>query len=235
MIARCLIVFAVLFFGIGDWFSGDDGADAGRRGNALFQQEQYAPAATAYRSGLRALSDSSGLFVALQTNLGAALHQQKKFSDARTAFDTAHRTASTTEERVRALYNAGNAAAGMGDLEPALRYYRQALLLDPTYEPARHNFEVLKRELQKRQEQKRGGSPPDVEPSAYAQQLKQRAEALVARKRYADALSLMRDGLAEDSTVRAYNRFITRLQDVTGILSSPSPSSAPGATPLQSQ
>lgn len=243
MTLRLLAVGSVLLLGLGDlpsltrWVGGaGDATDAGRRGNALFDQEQYGAAVEAYRSGLQrhqaAAADSGAVYTALQNNLGAALHQQEKFSAARTAFDAARRAARTPEARVRALHNAGNAAAGMGDLTAALRYFRNALLIDPAFQPARHNFEVLKRQLQRRQEQTRGGSPPDVEPSAYAKELKRRADALVARTRYEDALTLLRNGQAQDSTVRAYRRFMNRLQDVTGILDG-TPPGGPGSTPVR--
>jgi len=246
MSLRLLAASAVLLLGLGDlsqiarWAGFDDDAvDAGRRGNALYDQENYGAAADAYRTGLQrhrdAETDSGAVYAALQNNLGAALHRQDKFSAARSAFDAAHRVAASPDDRVRALYNAGNAAAGMGDLEASLRYFREALLLDPDFQPARHNFEILKRQMQKRQQQRGGGSPPDVEPSPYARELKRRADALVARKQYGDALALMNEGLAQDSTVRAFQPFIGRLEDVDGILQQGTPRSAPGASPIQSQ
>jgi tetratricopeptide (TPR) repeat protein len=230
MASRLVLALSVVLIGIGDvpvleewsgWLFGRDASEAGRRGNTFFQQQNYDSAVDAYRRGLQdlgAASDSGAVFAALQNNLGAALHRQKSFAEARAAFDAAHRAAESPREQVRALYNAGNAAAGMGELEAALHYYRRVLLQTPTHAPARFNYEFLKRQMQKRQEQTGGGSPPDVEPSAYARQLKQRADALVSRQQYEDALALMNDGLAQDSTVRAYQRFIRRLEDVTTIL-----------------
>ena len=209
---------------LGLWSGGlfpDDSKDEGRRGNRLYQQEQWSAAEQAYRTALGSIRDSSGtVYAALQHNLGAALYQQDEFRDAQTAFTRAYEAASTDAERTRALYNAGNAALGAGSPELAMDFYRRTLLIDPTFEAARHNYEVLHRQLQRQQPQ--GGSPPpDIEPSAFAQRLKRQAEALVSEQQYGRAVSLMDGGLERDSTVRAYRDFIQRLRDVSTINNTP--------------
>ena len=120
MLARLSLV--LLLFGL----FGDDGAERGRAGNALYEQGQYAAAETEYRDGLAVHEDTTdAVYAALQNNLGATLHRQQRFSEARSAFQRAVRTAPTEEDRVRALFNAGTAAAGMGKLETALAEYRR--------------------------------------------------------------------------------------------------------------
>lgn len=213
MSARLALV--LLLFGL----LGDTGAEHGRSGNALYEQGQYAAAERAYRDGLAALDDTTGaVYAALQNNLGAALHRQKQFSSARSAFERAARAAPALEARVRARFNAATAAAGLGTLEAALRDYRQVLLMDPTHAPARYNYEFLKRKVTSGQ---RSQPPPDVEPSPYARRLKNKAEALVARRQYGAAVDSMQQGLRRDSTVAAYRDFITRLTDVAEITRTP--------------
>jgi tetratricopeptide (TPR) repeat protein len=213
MPARFALVF--LLFGL----FGDTAADHGRTGNGLYEQGQYAAAATAYRDGLALIDDTTGaVYAALQNNLGAALHRQEQFGEARTAFRRAARAAPTLDERVRARFNAATAAAGMGNLTTALRDYREVLLMDPTHSPARYNYEYLKRKLSSRRPSK---PPPDVEPSSYARRLKQKAEALVAREQYSVALDSMQEGLQRDSTVAAYRDFIGRLSDIKQIAQTP--------------
>jgi tetratricopeptide (TPR) repeat protein len=213
MIAR--LALFLLFLGL----FGDTGAEQGRSGNALYQQGQYAAAATAYRDGLAALDDTTGaVYAALQNNLGAALHRQKQFAAARTAFSRAARAAPNLDERARARFNAATAAAGLGNLEAALRDYRQVLLMDPTHTPARYNYEFLKRKMASG---RRSAPPPDVEPSPYARRLKKKAEALVARRAYGAAADSMQRGLRRDSTVAAYRDFIARLTDVAEITRTP--------------
>jgi len=214
MLGRVALVFLLL------GLFGDGSATEGRRGNALFEQEKYAEAERAYRAGLAAHDDTTGsVYVGLQNNLGAALHRQKRYAEARSAFTRAARATETADARARALFNAGTAAAGLGNLAMALQDYREVLLLKPSHHRARYNYEYLKRQLSKRQPRPRPAN--DVEPSAYARRLKRKAETLVARKQYAAARDSMTAGLRADSTVRAYRGFIQRLETVAEIESTP--------------
>ena len=208
MTARAVLI--LFLFGL----FGDTGPEKGREGNALFEQEKYAAAATAYRAGLNALADTTGaVYGGLQNNLGLALHQQDRLDAARTAFNRARRAASTDDERVRALFNAAATAAELGDRAAALQLYKQVLLLDPSNEAARFNYEYLKR----RQESQATGEPPNIEPSPFAQRLKKRAETLVARTQYTTAAALLKDGLRRDSTVQAYRDFMRRIEEIAQI------------------
>ncbi len=197
--------------------SGADGADEGRRGNQLYEAGNYAAAAEAYRAGIDQHETGEGaLYANLWNNLGAALHRDESYADAGQAFRTAADVAATSHQRARALYNAGNNAVAQDQLEAALNLYRRALLADADYDDARFNYEYLKRELARRQEQR--PEPTDrPEPSAFARRLKQRADSLVTNRRYEDAYRLMQDGLQQDSTVAAFQSFITRLGEVTQI------------------
>lgn len=194
-----------------------DGADEGRRGNQLYEGGNYAAAAEAYRTGINRHETGEGaLYADLWNNLGAALHRDASYADAAQAFRTAADVAATSRQRARALYNAGNNAVAQDQLEAALDFYRRALLADAGYEDARFNYEYLKREMTRRQEQR--PEPADrPEPSPFAQRLKQQADSLVTNRRYGDAYRIMQDGLQRDSTVAAFQSFITRLGEVTQI------------------
>ncbi|MFB6272260.1 MAG: tetratricopeptide repeat protein [Salinibacter sp.] len=208
MIVRTVCI--LLLFGL----LGDTGPEKGREGNALFEKERYAAAAAAYREGIDALADTTGaVYVGLQNNLGLARHRQGRLDAARTAFGRARRAAATKAGRIRVLFNAAAVAAEMGDRKVALRNYRQVLLLDPTHEAARFNYEYLKRQQQSRA----SGSSPNIEPSPFAKRLKKRAETLVARTQYATAAALMKNGLRKDSTVRAYRDFTRRIEEIAKI------------------
>lgn len=213
MMARFALV--LLLFGL----FGDTGREHGRTGNGLYNQGQYAEAERAYREGLQVHQDTTGrVYASLQNNLGSALHRQERFADARVAFRRAARAAPTTEEQVRALYNAATAAAAMGNVTAALTDYEQVLRLDPSHDPARYNYEYLKRN---RAEQVAGRQPDDVEPSPYARRVKKKADRLVENRNYAAALEVMNEGLQNDSTVRAYRDFMGRLEEIAHIAETP--------------
>jgi tetratricopeptide (TPR) repeat protein len=136
-----------------------DGAEEGRSGNELFRQGKYAEAVTAYRQGLaRMTAEPSPIRAALYNNLGAAQYQLEKFGEARQAFDDGIAVSTTTDDKSRLAYNAGNGSFREENLEDALAYYREALLADPDNASAKFNYEFVKRRLD---EQGSGEQPSD--------------------------------------------------------------------------
>lgn len=211
MTTRLLILLLALLLGA------DDGTDEGRRGNALYEAGDYEAAASAYRAGLDRHDGSEGaVYTALWNNLGLALHRQEKYEEAASAFQRAVETAATPGRQARALYNAGNNAVAQDQLESALALYRQALTTDESHADARFNYEYLKRQMAQRQQQSSSASAP-IEPSAFARQLKRRADEMATNRQYEDAYRLMQNVLQQDSTVAAFQSFITRLSDVAQI------------------
>lgn len=195
------------------WTSG--GASDGRRGNTLYERGAFAKAEAAFQAGIAQTDPrDSTRYAALHHNWAAALYQQEAYTQADSIFAVAQEYARSTAERVRIRYNRGTNAARTGDTEAALAHYRATLLLDPTHDDARHNYEVLARKQPAPLQQ---AAPPDVNPSDYAQRLKRRAEALAAQRDYAGAFDLMQNGLAEDSTVAAYQDFMGRLGAIVAI------------------
>jgi len=143
------ILFATLLFGPGD------GKKKGRKGNALYAQEQYAEAADEFRLGVSALTDAAPgeVHSRLLNNLGAALYRSGDLEQAGMAFNSAAQMALSPDDLVRASYNAGNAAANNKELEQALVQYRRALLTDPANADAKFNYEFVKRQLEEQEQQ----------------------------------------------------------------------------------
>jgi len=99
----------------------------------------------------------------------------------------------------------------------SLRHLKNALKADPENADARYNYELLKKMMRKdpgMQDQKKDD---ELKPSEYAKKLKEQADLLVRNNRFADAYSLMMDGLQVDKTVGAYNEFIGKLKDVVEV------------------
>ena len=143
------LVMAALLFGPGD------GKKNGRKGNALYGQEQYAEAAAAYQEGIRSVQEGGpgAVHSGLLNNLGAALFRSGDAEQAGIAFTSAATMAQAPEDLARASYNAGNAAFETQQLEQSLEHYRRALLTDPSNQDAKFNYEFVKRRLQEQQQQ----------------------------------------------------------------------------------
>ena len=222
---RLLLVFAVGFAalrpGVGD----------GRAGNMHLDAGDAPAAATAYRAGVARAGVSNDTAARLWHNLGIALARDSAQAapgapagvppdssavTADSAFAQALRLAADPADRARYAYDAGTAALLAGRFEPAVALLRRSLVLDPARADARRNYEIARRRLAAQQT-----PPTPPEPSAFARAVKARADALVADRRYRDALGVMTDGLARDSTVAAYAEFTGRLGGVVEIEETP--------------
>jgi len=192
------------------------GALEGQRANDLFAEEQIEEAILTYREGLlRSEGETGAVRAGLFNNLGVALYEQEDFAAAQTSFEQSLGVALAPENRARAAFNAGNAAAQQQNFEAALGFYRQALLARPDFPEAAFNYEYLKRQQQ--QDQPQESASENIQPSPFAEQLKAQADSLVAAEQYRDALGVMQQGLLADSTVQAYSDFVGRLGAVVEI------------------
>ena len=195
------------------------GAAEGRRGNAHLAAGELEEAVAQYRAGLTATEETTGpIRTALWNNLGLALYQQEQFTEAAEAFQEAMRTAPASDDRARFAYNAGTALARAEQFDEALGLLRRALVARPDFPEARHNHEWVHRHLTEQQPPS-DNTPP--EPSAFARQLKARADSLIALHQYTGALDLMAEGYQQDSTVAAFSDFVQRLSEVVEIDTTP--------------
>ena len=187
----------------------DPGARQGRAGVALLEANDAAGAEAQFMAGLAQPEVPRTIRARLWHGLGVARAAQERFSGADSAFAEALPFADDPAQRARYAYDAGTAALRADDPARADSLLRVALLLDPTSADARRNQEIARRLLQ---------DPPEPpEPSDFAEQVKARADALVAQRQYREALNVMEDGLARDSSVAAYADFTQRLGGVVQI------------------
>jgi len=212
------------------------GAAVGRRGLERLEAGDAAGAERLFRDGLRAAearpadgAADASVRAALWNDLGLALlaRADSLAPQAADAFDRADTWSAAPGDQAGAAYNAGVALARARRWAPARDRFVRALLLRPAYPEARHNLEVVLRHLRPPDGR---GNGPRPEPSAFARQLKEEADRLIAARRYADALTLLRDGLRQDSTVAAYDAEMRRLGAVTGIVGDDSTAARPDTT-----
>ncbi|MTI30837.1 tetratricopeptide repeat protein [Xanthovirga aplysinae] len=102
--------------------------------------------------------------------------------------------------------------------QESLQHFKESLKANPNNEEARYNYELIKKYLNKQQQEQEEQQQEDkIEPSDFAKRLKEKADSLVAAKRYQEAVQLMENGLKIDETVAAYNDFIQRTKIIVTI------------------
>ncbi len=151
----------------------------------------------------------------LSFNLGLSHHYAEKKDEAQTWYDQV--TQSPSKMLVSFAFNQGGVLLGnKKEYQAALSKFQSALIKDPTNEQARHNYELLARWLQ-RDEERKNQDQNKPEPSEFAKRQKAAADRLLEQFRFKDALTIMQEAMAQDSTVAAYQDFINALQEVVEI------------------
>ncbi len=119
-----------------------------RQGTEAYQKGDYDGALRAFEEASRELPGRAEL----QYDLGDVYMKLGRPDDAKRAFEAAL-SGADDKLKARDYFNLGNALAGLQQKQDAAAAYRQALKVDPHFEPARHNLELLLRK------------PPDENPS----------------------------------------------------------------------
>ncbi len=109
-----------------------------RKGNKLYEKEQYTDAEVQYR---RIIDKDAQNFYA-HYNLGNSLFKQEKAEDSENAYLQARKYADTDNKLQQAhlLHNIGNTEYAKSNYAEAARYYRESLLLNPHDDETRYNF-----------------------------------------------------------------------------------------------
>jgi len=125
-------------------------------GMQAYESGRFDDALTAFESARRELPDNA----VVEFDRGNALFKLQRLDEAREAY---HRVADLDrgELQEKDYYNLGNAMAELGQPKDAVAAYRKALLLDPRDDLARHNLEVVLRDLPRPKR-----PPPPTEPDA---------------------------------------------------------------------
>jgi tetratricopeptide (TPR) repeat protein len=119
-----------------------------RDGNRAYAEGRYAEAYEKYLDALRDDPDSP----VIHFNEANALYQSAEFQRAMEAYQQAVETGDPALQS-QAFYNLGNALYRQQQLEQSLEAYKQAMRLDPSDSDAKHNYELVREQLEQQQQQ----------------------------------------------------------------------------------
>ncbi len=120
-----------------------------RRGNKLYDKEEYSKAEIAYRHGLEKDSASYGA----RFNLADALYKQNGFEEAEQLFQSLTSRDVDSLEKAALFHNLANSRLQQQKIQESIDAYKQSLRLNPTDEETRANLAYAQLLLQKEQQQ----------------------------------------------------------------------------------
>ncbi|RMF56185.1 MAG: tetratricopeptide repeat protein [Calditrichaeota bacterium] len=186
-----------------------------KKGVTAYKNQQWEEALNAFQQALKEEPDNP----LINFNAGNAFYKLGKYEEALQAFQKALNTREISLQEM-AYYNMGNTLYQLQKYAEAIDAYKKALDLNPEDTEAKYNLELVRAKLKEQSDKQKQQPPPPqkkIEPSEFAGQLKEEAEKLILQHRYKDAYYLMIQGMNSDSTVAAYQGFISRLKDVVEI------------------
>lgn len=177
-------------------------------GNTYYLQKEYEKARVEY-SKVLATTPSS---YKANFNLGNSYFELKNYKNAESHFQKASESAANNIEKANAFHNLGNSLMQQKAYKKAIEAYKNSLRNNPKDNQTRYNFALAKK-LLSLQDKKQ--NPSDLpRPSAYAQQMKSKADSTAATGNFGAARELMMRALAKDSTVAHYQSYLDKLNEI---------------------
>ncbi len=152
-----------------------------KKGNDLYRQQQYEPAAAAYDEALaKDPANKTAMF-----NRASTVYRLSKYSEAIKSFDDLAAKSTETGEKAKSYYNKGAILSHQKRLEESIEAYKNALRQDPNDKEARENLQKALLELKKKtplpkkeseqkkqQQNKKQQQQPKMNPKEAEQKLK---------------------------------------------------------------
>ncbi len=123
-----------------------------RKGDRLYDQQNYSAAEIAYRDAV------AGPLASF--NAGNAAFQQGKYAEAATLYQNAERTAADASFKSNALYNMGNALLRSEKYAEAIEAYKSSLRQRPNQPDAKKNLQIAIKKLREQEDP----PPPPIPP-----------------------------------------------------------------------
>jgi len=166
-------------------------------GNDKYNEEQFEEALNSYQD---ALIDDPQSAIA-HFNRGDAFYKMEKYDQALEEFQKAL-SAKDIKLEAKTHYNIGNTFFKQDKLKESLESYIISLDLNPNDIDTKYNLELARAKLKEMADKQKTDSndqqQQNIEPSEYAKEIKKQAEALVAQRKYTEALNLMLDAERKD-------------------------------------
>jgi hypothetical protein len=151
---RLLVVVALFSMAMGPFEKNHPLVDEGQRD---YQNGDYEHALEKFDAAQKQLPGNA----TVEFNRGVTLHKLDKQEDALSTLNRALDLDTKGELKEKIHYNLGNVYAAMNKKKEAIAEYRKALKIDPRDEEARHNLEVLLRDLKPPPNEGPDGGSPD--------------------------------------------------------------------------
>ncbi|AIP99214.1 tetratricopeptide repeat protein [Ornithobacterium rhinotracheale] len=178
------------------------------KGNRFYEDKNYESAIVEYSKVL--ISNANN--VKANFNLGDAYYQTKQYQKAVTHFQKAADYSSSAKDKVASYHNLGNSYMQQKNYDQAIKSYKKALRIDPKADATRYNLALAI----KLKSKNKNTNPKDLlKPSEFAKKIKAQADALAEKGLFNQALQLMQGAMAKDSTVKHFENYINKLQEIT--------------------
>lgn len=177
------------------------------KGNRFYEDKNYESAIVEYSKVLiSSVNNAKANF-----NLGNAYYQTKQYQRAITHFQKAVDYSLNPSEKVDAYHNLGNSYMQQKDYEKAINSYKKALRIEPKADATRYNLALAI----KLENKNKDTNPKDLtKPSEFAKKIKIQADALAEKGLFKEALQLMQNAMAKDSSVKHFENYINKLQEI---------------------
>ncbi len=122
-----------------------------RSGNKQFKEGKFSDAEVNYRKAVAKNPD----YYKGQFNLGDAMYEQKNMKESGKIFNQLSETSKDPKVKSSALYNYGNIMLAQKKYKEAMEAYKKSLLLNPTDQNAKYNYEYARKKMIQQQKQQK--------------------------------------------------------------------------------
>lgn len=184
-----------------------------KEAHRFYENEAYYESLSVYKELLKKEPNSP----VLNFNVGNVYYKLELFTQAVKHFEIAFNLSTDGFLKAKAAYNLGNSYYRMNKLSESLQWFKKSLKINSNDRDAKHNLEVVLNKMKSEEDKQDQEKQEKTEPSEFAKKMKEKAEALAADGKFAEAFEVMQEALQIDETVNAFQDFIGKLGEIVNI------------------